>query len=138
LKNSEYWENWDPIEGLEAKYYIDSINDGVNGLEIILSGAKDNAKRIKFIFSNSVESYKRTDETYRQELLFILQRQYQTDIFAHRTFFKVKNSPYLRWLSEESEGIADDRPLQHLVILAADSSLDIISTYEQEVYFLKD
>jgi hypothetical protein len=127
----EQWIKWEPIQGLLAKYYIDSVSDSVKGFEVMLSD--DNYQnKVRIFFKNSVDSYGRTDETYRQQLISVLRKQYDTKVWAEWTFFKVMNSAKVQRLSEESLG-SGDRELIHFSWLAADSVLDVIATYQPVV-----
>jgi hypothetical protein len=47
--------------------------------------------------------------------------------------FKVANSEYLEWISNQSYGIAETEKLTHFSIIAVDSIIDIIAAYEPKI-----
>lgn len=130
---AEQWHKWKPIEGLAKEYYIESIVDTIDGLKIVLFDAQDKKRKLFIIFHNSVDSYKRTDESFTGKTIYTLYQNYGKQFYKDWTFFKVENSEYLQWLSEQSDGFSTYRGLVHFVILAMDSMLDIVVDYEPEV-----
>jgi hypothetical protein len=133
----ENWIRWEPIRGLSAKYYIESISDSIEGFQILLVDAKDENKKTQIIFEDSVDSYKRTDETFKHKLVCDLHEKFGRNFYGDWTFFKVTNSSYIQLLSEESYGISDSRPLIHFSLLGADSVVDIICDYEPKILLIK-
>lgn len=130
---TEQWIKWVPLPDLAKKYYIDALSDTEEGFTILLSESDNKQKRIKIIFKNSVSAYRITDETFRHRLICNLSDQYGSEFYGEWTFFKVLNSHYLQWLSEQSAGIADSLRFTHFSIIAADSILDIATTYEPKI-----
>jgi hypothetical protein len=131
----EKWIKWEPIKGLQLKYYIDSIVDNLDGFEMILSDCNDRNKRVMVTFENSVEAYRSTDETCRTNTICDLRDMYGLDFYCEWTFFKVENSRYLRWVIEESCGIREAHYLTHFSFIAGESIVDIIAPYEPKVQF---
>jgi hypothetical protein len=128
----EQWERWEPISNLKKKYYIDDIIDTINGLSIIVSEEEDEGKKIHIYFKRNAYAYTVVDETFRMKLIDILSEKYGSQFYGRWTFFKVKNSPYLRWISEQSYKISESRHLTHFCLISVDSVMDIISSYEPE------
>ncbi|MDQ0087496.1 hypothetical protein J2T12_000890 [Paenibacillus anaericanus] len=126
----ENWERWEPISDLTSKYYVESISDSVKGFSVLLSDAKDENKKIEVLFEESVHAYRSTDESFRQNTINSVDERYGTEFYVDCTFFKITNSEYIQWLSDQSYGIADSESLFHFSFLAVDSVLDIIATYE--------
>jgi len=62
-----------------------------------------------------------------------IDERYGTEFYAEWTFFKVTNSEYIQWLSEQSYGIAESESLIHFSILAGDSIVDVIAAYEPKI-----
>ncbi len=55
------------------------------------------------------------------------------------TFFKVDNSNYVKWLSEQSHGISNHLSCtQHFSILGVDCVFDIIAGYEPKVGLINE
>lgn len=133
----EEWTRWQPVQGLGPKYFIDSISDNLDGLQIILFEKRAKKERVIITFEDSVDGYIRMDETYRYKLILDLGEKYGLDFYGDWTFFKVTNSSFLKWISEQSCTISDHRHLIHFSILAGDSVLDIVSGLEPKVEIIK-
>lgn len=134
---TEKWEQWKPISGLANRYYIESISEGINGFQIILSEEDNPAKKALFTFENSVDSYRSTNESFVLKIIDDLDKRYGTDFYAHWSFFKILNSDYLKWLSEKSFGISDSLHFKHLVFFGLDSMLDVITCYEPKIELIE-
>ena len=63
---TEEWSKWEPLQGLANKYYVDSISEIMEDLEIILSDANDRSKKLR-IHAGSFRSYKRTKTIYKTQ-----------------------------------------------------------------------
>ncbi|GAC43779.1 hypothetical protein [Paenibacillus popilliae] len=129
----ENWERWEPVSGLSSKYYIKSLSDSIEGFKLFLFDANDEKKKVEVVFEDSVHAYRSTDESFRQSTINTINERYGTEFYAEWTFFKVTNSGYIRWLSEQSYGIAESEPLIHFSILAGDSIVDVIAAYEPKI-----
>jgi hypothetical protein len=133
---SEKWTKWKPIKGLAPNYYIDSVIDTIDGFKIELSPSRDKNQKVLVLFSNSVDSYRSVDESFVGNILYQLSEQYGKDFFHKWTFFKVTDSYFLKWLSQQSDGISEYRPLMHFSFIAIDSIVDVICDYEPKVELL--
>lgn len=129
----ELWERWQPKTEISQKYYVDSILDNIKGLKIILSDSENEDSKIEIIFDDSVHAYRSTDESYRQKAINYIDEKYGTKFYSEWTLFKLTNSEYLEWISNQSFGIADSEELIHFSIVAVDSIIDIIATYEPKI-----
>jgi hypothetical protein len=130
----ENWKKWHPGNNVEGIFYIDSVyDDDVNGFVVTLSKEKNEHELLKIIFSDSVESYKRTNESYNSGVLARIANQHSRAFYRDWIFFQVEHSDYLKNLSIESRGVSDTRNLMHFVITAIDTTLDIITNYEPTV-----
>lgn len=118
---------------LNVKYYIDSINDTINGLCILLSEVNDASLRVKVLFEHSVHAYRSTDESYRSNTINYLQDSYGVNFYRERTFFEITDSEYIQWLSKQSQGISDLEQISHYSILAVNSIVDVIAAYEPKI-----
>ena len=132
----ERWIRWEPIKGLSKKYYIESITDNIRGFKIILSDSNDENKKLQITFGNSVDSYKSTYESFQQKMLFDLEQKYGPDFFTEWTYFKVLNSEYLAYLSQQSYGITDSLSLMHFSFISMEFIVDIIASSEPKVKFI--
>ncbi|MEV2911262.1 hypothetical protein ABNF65_22305 [Paenibacillus larvae] len=133
----EKWGRWEPKVGLSSKYYVESLSDSIKGFRILLSDVNDEKKKIEVTFKESVHAYRSTDESFRQSSINIIDEKYGTEFYAEWTFFKVNNSKYIQWLSEQSYGIAESETLIHFSFVARDSIVDVIAAYEPEIKIIR-
>lgn len=129
----QVWERWEPTTEMSRKYYVNTISDNIIGLTIILSDSEDEDSMVSIVFDNSVHAYRSTDEGFRQKLINDIDEKYGTEFYSEWTLFKVTNSEYLEWISDQSYGIAKSEKLMHFSIVAADSIVDIIAAYEPRI-----
>ena len=133
---SEKWAKWEPVSGLAEKYDIDSIIDDIESFRMLLATGDESKKKVRVIFEESVDAYRRSDEALRVDLIGDLRQQYGGNFYGKWTFFKVENSTYLRWISEQSCTIADSLPYMHFAFIAGNFVVDVIAFYEPKVEFL--
>lgn len=133
---TEQWVKWEPVEGLSANYYMESILDTSDGFTIHFFDTNDEEKRIQVIFEYSVSAYKSTNESYRLNTMHKLAEHYGKHFYEDWTFFKIANSSYVQWLSEESYGITNSLHFIHFSFLTPNSFLDVIATYEPKVILI--
>jgi hypothetical protein len=127
---SEQWIKLEPLPGLARCYDIDHIFYNGAELSIVLSKADDNkGTRVRVTFTGPVESYRNTYETFRVSI---------SKLYQGGTFFKIENSEYIKWLSEQSCGIDSNFQFIHVVIATDDKVVDIIAKQEPQVEFVYD
>ena len=126
---TEQWTRWEPISGLAAKHYIESMFDGIDGFKIVLSGADDETKRVQIVFKDSVLAYRSTYEGFKVNIFSDLSKRYGTNFYAQWSFFKVNNSNYLQWVLEQA-GTTDSLSCMHFCVFSSEAIVDIIATYE--------
>lgn len=133
----EKWIKWEPAKNLSGKYEIIKIVHTPNIFYITLFDI-DNNKKIKIVFRHSIDTYRITYETFRCNTISYLHEQYGPDFYSRWTFFKITNSKYLKWLSEESCTISDSMPFTHFCILTSETLVDIVTGYEPKVEFFTE
>lgn len=133
---TETWMHWDPIPGLAKKYDIDAILDTFDDLTIILS-EYNSENKVRIVIDGTSRAYRQSDETYRCNLISQLDKKYGGDFYGNRTFFRVTDSEYLQWLSEQSSIISDHYGVQHYSILGINWVLDIAIPFEPKVEFIE-
>lgn len=134
----EQWTKWKPINQLAPEYYMTALIDDTTGFYVRLGESKHNPHGIFITFQHSIGAYRITDESYRASKLLYLTNTYGHDFFASWSFFKVTNSEYLKWLSQEAGGIFDYESNMHLVLITENSILDIATTYEPKIELFTD
>lgn len=133
----EKWIKWEPMGNLAHNYYVESITESLDGLRLVLFDSEKPADKILIRFAKSVDSFRRTTETFTYLTIDTLAEIYGTDFYEKWAFFKVENSEYLKWMSEQSYGISEERDFTHFCFLAVDSIVDVIANYEPEVFQIK-
>ena len=130
----ELWTQWKAKEGLANKYSISDIIDGYEGLKIILTQDFSDIS-IEILFKSSF-AYHVAQEGLRLRTISTLNKQYNSEFYSQWTFFKVTNSKYLHWLSEESNTLADSYELMHISIITDNDIVDIAASNEPKITFL--
>ncbi len=134
----EEWIRWEPIKGLSARYYIDSINDSGDTFKIVLSDADEFKKKVCITFIDSVRFYQKVEESLIFKRLDSLYERYGNNDCIKWTFFKVINSNYLRLLYDQSYETASIDFLTHFSLHAVNDMVDIINPCEPKVEFFED
>ena len=134
---TEQWIQWVPINNLVSKYYIDSVIDDIKNFRIIFSELNNKNNRLQVVFKNSVGIYRNTNESYRLKIMDDLNKKYGKKFYGDWTFFKIENSEYIKWLMSQSYDTIDESSI-HFVFVAADSILDVVTTYEPEFKFINE
>jgi hypothetical protein len=133
----EQWQQWKPIKNLVQKYHIDSIHDTDSEFKVRLSSSRGPAQTIEIDFGHGVESYTRTNESFKLTLIRDLDEEYGADFYGDWTFFIVINSEYIRMLDVQSGGWSNSRDFIHYSLLASDSILDILCTTDPIVRIIE-
>lgn len=130
----EQWIEWKPIQGLEENYYYVELisNNGIGEFKMQL--ASDNKAKLIVLFENSVNAYKRTDESFRQSTV--------ADILynsgAIGPFFKINNSNFVQSLLQQPGETANPAKFIHFVFVEYNSIIDVIATYEPKVILINN
>ena len=133
----ETWTQWKPIEGLASKYYLKSLSDEIEGFRIMLVPLKSELQSIEIFFKDGVYAYSKTDESFRVKLPYELNQEYGLEFYKNWTFFKVTNSQYLKWLSEQSYEWSHAYDMIHFSLLTSNNSIDIVADYEPIVTIIE-
>ena len=88
---------------------------------------EDETEKILLKWDGCVVSYTCSEESARSIL-------YDKQELTKWTFFKVENSSYLKCIEEQSLVIEQRNKLTHYCIIGINSVVDIIASYEPEVY----
>lgn len=131
----EQWKPWDIDDRILKKYYIVALVDDTESFKISLVESENSDQKVEVVFDGYVVSYCCSDESFRQKTLDRLDIEYGEDFYANTTFFWIDNSEYLRRMQEEAYGLIMNE-MRHFCIMAEDSFVDIITTYEPEIHIL--
>lgn len=124
---AEEWTRWTPIEGLANKYYLETVSEHKQALTVTLCEESNIQKKVRISFGFSAEAHRDTYETYRHALICELDERYGKDFYVNWVFFKVNNSAYVRWLTEQSYGMSG-ADFMHFSFLTSESVLDVLAT----------
>lgn len=122
---NEKWEKWHPVEGLPEKVDLPNLCFDKNGLRLEMVGV-DHYERIIFQYESTL-SFRLTDEGRRLRLLSYLNDNYGKDFLGKWSFFKIMDSPYVRWLNEETYGIYEQYEVEHHAFLTTNEVVEVIS-----------
>jgi hypothetical protein len=115
---------WEPTSGIApVPYKIGDIERSQNELSFFLYQSTNTQPNICVIFKKWVWAYR-----YTKTLLH----------HCHETwpFFKVDNSSYLQWLSEQSGGLSNNPRLKHFSFITPSTLLDVIDSREPKIELL--
>ena len=136
MERKEQWMRWQPADNLRNGYYIDSTCNDKNGLKIVLIETENAKKAVTVLFDSGIYCYRDTYETYTHSRMLEACERQGRELFYGTNFFKVTNSDYIKWVSEQSGGISNCQPLEHFVIFTQDSMVEILAYYEPRVEFI--
>jgi len=134
---TEKWTRWEPIAGLANNYFLAAINNDNRGLNILFSQYQASTKNLNFSFDSSVQALRLSDEAFRLKTMYQLDELYGSDFYSSWTFFKIENSLYIAWLSDQSCGIIDSVNVHHISCFTDNIILDIVVNYEPKISFIE-
>lgn len=122
-------EKWEPIKTINnSNLNIKSIIDDFDGLTVILENEDTESITIRWA---EVESYCRSTEEVRYKFIGGEWQKIRKK-FSDWSFFKVTNSPYIKWVKEQACGLMDEDRFIHYMIVSMDYVLDIVSRFEPD------
>jgi hypothetical protein len=113
----DYYKEWIPENEEFKNFYLLELNDGFDGLRIILRSEVKEDKEIEIFFTNYL-SYRVVDE------LGFLKSSSGTSIFKLSI---TETSEYLDWFKEESLNVFKDYNLMHYLIYGSNKVVEIIA-----------
>lgn len=133
---NENWLQWKPNTNiaLPIKYKVESICDIIGVFYIVLAETQNEKNKIKIIYEQSVESYRRTNLLIMKKYLAKHICNYSS---ALSSYYKVENSEYALWLSNESFGAIETSELIHLVFVGDNWIVDVVSCYEPKIMIME-
>ena len=132
----ERWSRWEPIEGLDPKYYVIELIDGYDGVKIRLMSDRDQSLGVELLFE-AAWAYRVSEEGLRLDLMEQLSLKYGDVFYTKWTFFKVQDSSYLDWLSKESYDTSYGYQMTHYCLMSMESVVDIGAGVEPIVKLIK-
>ena len=133
--SKELWSYWVPANIEQSDYNIDSLcENGLNFIIILINyEKKDHEMHITF---KKARCFRRTNELYTVARMRMAYQQQTREFFLKRQSYKIINSEYLQWASQQSDGISDSAQLEHYVVFTDDIVLDILCANEPAITFV--
>lgn len=133
----ENWVQWNPLKGIVGKYDVDRVSMDERGLIIQLYSENNITKKVEVHFSYTLDAYRYTNDSFAFNICGDLSQKYGVDFYGTWSFFKVTNSRYLQWLSEQSCAYSNEFTFTHFSFIGTDSIVDILARYEPAVTFIE-
>ena len=134
----EKWSQWKPLENVANEYYIKSITITGKEFVILLEDARTDSPQVSISYPTFINNFRSNEEAFRLLTISYLKEKYGVKFYSEWTFFKIENSQYLKWISEQSYGISDGCKLNHFCILTDDEFFDFVSSSEPKVEFINN
>ncbi len=120
----EKFIKWQPCVRINSlRCLIECLTYNSGNLKISMSQCRTN---FTLVFDGNILSYRCIDESYMLKTL-------NEQSFDGWSFYKVKNSKFLKWFKKESMSVYDDLNIQHYAIYSPDDCIDILSASAPKV-----
>jgi hypothetical protein len=119
MAEEEVFERWEPIDGLDAKMFLEAMHNDREGFRIILRAAQGKTRALRILFDSPL-CYRATPEIY------VLREIYERNKIYPWPIFIVRNSRYANWFYAQT-GPGVDRGGHHYHIAAVDEMVDVLS-----------
>lgn len=128
---NEDWSRWEPeVPNLANNYYIASACYSYDGFKVLLE-EEGGDQRVEVLFPYGISSIRITEEGMDLKLGDNLSEKYGPDFYRNWCFFKIEQSSYLQWLSDQSYEISDFCKVKHFVLRGVNCMLDIATLHDQ-------
>jgi len=124
-------ENWVRMEELVNKHYLVGIRDELGTLSIFMRQVTAGSL-VKLVYSPAY-AFRSINETIRMGVVEELDKRYGTDFYRSCSLFKIENSSYLQWLSEQAGDLVLQLHLQHFVVMGRDYIVDVLAPYDPQI-----
>ncbi|MDU5336887.1 hypothetical protein [Enterococcus sp.] len=112
----------------ECDYWVKKVLQDEKGTLIVLDSKQF---MVKILFAGFVYAMLTADESGLQKRDYEWVRKFGK--YLKWGFFKLSNSKFLDFISDQTMGIYDDLDLRHFVVWTEDDSVEIIAHYEPEI-----
>jgi hypothetical protein len=118
LDIQEQYVKWTPVTSIPNSMYCEGIHDDYEGFRILLKGKNANDPILRIHFDSTI-AYRNIEEGKRPKTL--------ERITEKSTLYIVKNSNWLKWISNESFGMYDNLDIIHFAIYSLNDWIDVLS-----------
>lgn len=128
----EKWVKWNAgLDEVPKKLYLESLTDNKDGLTLVFSN-ENSTRFFRFIYEDSVLSYRNTDESYMLRTINHIRETYGREMFEHPLFI-VENSSYIEWFNLQSYDIYKNYDPKHYIFLTPNDIVEVISNYPPKI-----
>ncbi|TDX51133.1 hypothetical protein [Orenia marismortui] len=131
------WIKWKPNTNIPKKVNLESLIDNKEGLMLTFTDKHNRDNLIYVFFKGSVLSYRNTDEGNLLQTFYCLSQMYDDEFYTQWSFFKIKNSSYIRWFNKESYKKYKGCNIEHYIFITPNDIIEVLSTYCPEVTVMK-
>ncbi len=127
------WVIWKPADEVAKKYRLESLTTEMELPDVLLTEVGNNKKKLLLNFEYRVFSYRKTKLCANSHIVQKLNEQHGLAFAAEWSFFKVGNSSYAQWVSDQSYNFIPFDHLIHFAIITEDALLEFVSGGEPEI-----
>ena len=132
LNVKENWIKLNPLNLPDGDYCVIKFLQNVDGTEITLS---DESNNVTVLFDGVTPLVRTSIEGIRMRTWGEVQQKYGNKYFFKDWFlYKVENSKLAEWAEEESCGFYKADKLLHFCIVTGEDIIDILSTFEPDIF----
>lgn len=126
-----HYEKWIPKPTpLHIIYDLVALIDDYDGLSITLSDEANN--HYKITWSGKVESYFCNSEEARLDFISTTYKSLKEQ-FGDWSFYKVRQSEYVNWVSKSSCNLISETRLEHYLIVTKNNLVEVVTYTDPEV-----
>lgn len=122
---NDIWIPWNPHEWIQPHYNFVQCNDFIKRFELLLTGP-DNNQQVRIAFDSPIYMYRATYQPHIAAVSLSKDHPY----YNRWTFFKVINSTYIDWLTEQSYETLETHQYTHFSWVTPQAVIDVISREE--------
>jgi len=128
---------WELNKSHEEVYIIEKSKFINLGLTITLISSNPKKRKIKLLFNSVVFAYRNNLTNYNEWLKACASLEKNNFCMnPNWSFFKVLNSKYIKWASEESCTVSDINELTHFMIIGKNITIEVLDISDPEISFL--
>ena len=133
---------WEPIKGLSKKYSLSLMVDftslimgSTHEFRLALFNSANPKKKTTVIFESSVRAYRVTHVSKWNKSNRSTRGDHIDSL--NWTFFKVKNSPYLQWIAENTGGVYPQEGYTHFSFITTNAIIDVLN-FDEPIVKISD
>lgn len=129
----EEWIEWTTTIP-EGKYELISLCQDWDGLKLVFD---DEIYKVEVIYTEGFLTVRSCDEGDRWKTIDAVLAEKGGKFFKNKLFFKVYNSEYKKWYTEESFSVRKDQEFEHHAYVTANDIVDVLALCDPKVEVTK-